>query len=268
MSIALIIPARYGSTRFPGKPLAEIGGRSMLSRVVAVARKAAKGHDGIRIAVATEDERIQRHCEDDVGVTCIMTSDNCRTGSDRIKEAAEALSPAPDFVINIQGDVPFTPPLVVKAMISAYKTSPDAQVISPCHQLTWDELDNLRERKKHTPFSGTTVTFDKSKKALWFSKNIIPSIRKEDEMRKTDTHSPVWRHIGIYGYRTDILQKFVKMPSGYYESLEGLEQLRFLENDISIQMVPVEVDAGIIHSGIDSPEDLAHAKDILAQQAG
>lgn len=268
MSIALIIPARYGSTRFPGKPLAEIGGKSMLSHVVEVARKAAKGHDDIRIAVATEDERIQRHCEVDIDVTCIMTSDNCRTGSDRINEAAQALSPAPGFVINIQGDVPFTPPSVVKAMIDAFKAHPEAEVMSPCHQLTWDELDTLRERKKQTPFSGTTVTFDKSKKALWFSKNIIPSIRKEDEMRKTDTHSPVWRHIGIYGYRTDILEKFVQMPSGHYETLEGLEQLRFLENGISVQMVPVEVDAGIIHSGIDSPEDLAHAENILAQQAG
>lgn len=265
MKINLIIPARYGSTRFPGKPLAKIDGRSMLSRVVDIAITASEDDKDIGIAVATEDGRIQAHCED-IGVSCLMTSDHCRTGTDRIIDAVKSLSPTPDFIINIQGDTPFTPPSIIRELIETCRNSPDSDVITPVHQLSWEELDTLRERKQQTPFSGTTVTMTDEYRALWFSKTILPSIRKERGLRDKSDMSPVWQHIGIYAYSTHILPKFERLPTGRYEDLEGLEQLRFLENGIPIQCVPVKIETGQLQGGIDSPEDIEFAEKILRQQ--
>lgn len=268
MNIALIIPARYGSTRFPGKPLVKICGESMLSRVVNVGRSIQKKYPEITLAVATEDERIKAHCED-IDVRCIMTSDACLTGSDRILEAAMTLETTPDFVIGLQGDAPFTPLHVIEEIIKvANDPSSDAQVITPVIPLRWSELDALREQKKVTPFSGTTAIINKDNKALWFSKNILPAIRKEENLRKTDTFSPVHQHLGIYGYRLSTLKTFVSLEQGYYEQLEGLEQLRLVENNIPITAVPVEVDLGLAQAGIDSPEDVVRAEKMLKAISG
>ncbi len=263
MRTAIIIPARYGSTRFPGKPLVEIAGQSMLSRVVEVGRKAAAAHDNVSLMVATEDSRIADHCAA-IGVECIMTSDACRTGSDRVLEAAETAGGNFDFLMSLQGDAPFTPQAAIAAMLEAVHKNPAIEVITPVVNLRWSELDNLRESKKATPFSGTTAIIAPDGKALWFSKTIIPAIRKEDALRTGSEFSPVHQHIGLYGYRADILKRFVELPEGHYEKLEGLEQLRFLENGISIQTVKIAVDIGMVQAGIDSPEDIARAERLLA----
>ncbi len=259
LNIAIAIPARYGSTRFPGKPLAKIAGQSMLSRVVDVAREAA-GPDDIAIFVATEDPRIAEHTKE-IATACFMTSDRCKTGSDRVLEALKQLPEMPDFVINLQGDAPFTPPSVIRALIEAFQKNPSLEVVTPVHRLSWNDLDRLRQNKTSTPFSGTTVIMDSQNNAKWFSKNIIPAIRKED---RTTPYSPINQHIGIYGYRVDILKKFCALSEGHYEALEGLEQLRLLENNISIRCVPVEIPEGTIQSGIDSPEDIARAEALLS----
>lgn len=261
MNIAIIIPARYGSTRFPGKPLAEIGGQSMLSRVAQLARKAADGRPHISVHVTTEDERIADHARE-IDVNCIVTSDTCETGSDRVLEAAQKLEKRPDFILNIQGDAPFTPLSVVQKMLDGFGKNID--VITPVHRLSWDDLDRLRENKKTTPFSGTTAIIGENNRAIWFSKNIIPAIRKEDVLRRGGKSSPVHQHIGLYGYSMAALEKFCALPPSPYEQLEGLEQLRFLENDISITAIPVEIDTGVLQSGIDTPEDLARAENMLA----
>lgn len=257
MKTAIIIPARYGSTRFPGKPLAMLGGKSMLARVVDVAREGAKGRD-ITLAVATEDGRIYNHCKE-IGVTCVMTSEECATGSDRVLEAAQKLGEF-DVLIGLQGDAPFTPPEAVTKMIETFEGFPATKVVTPVVRLRWAELDALRDNKKTTPFSGTTCVLDRSGKAMWFSKNILPAIRKED---RTSEYSPVHQHIGLYGYKREVLEKFVDLPQSHYEQLEGLEQLRLLENGISIQTVTLDVEIGNIHSGIDSPEDLERAEKLL-----
>jgi 3-deoxy-manno-octulosonate cytidylyltransferase (CMP-KDO synthetase) len=263
MKIAIIIPARYASTRFPGKPLTLIGGQSMLSRVVDIAKQVADEVDGVTFAVATEDERILKHAEE-LGVTGVMTSDECKTGSDRVLEASKKLGNF-DFILGLQGDAPFTPPQALIKMIEAFKANPKIEVVTPVINLRWSELDNLREQKKITPFSGTTAILKKDGHALWFSKNILPAIRKEDRAQE---YSPVHQHIGLYGYRADILEKFVTLPEGHYEKLEGLEQLRLLENDITIQTVTLNVPLGLAQAGIDSPEDVARAEKMLeAQQA-
>ncbi len=263
MKTAIIIPARYASTRFPGKPLVKIGGQSMLSRVAAIASEAANRLKNITMAVATEDERIAEHCRQ-IGVDCVMTSDNCKTGSDRVLEAAQHLGGDFDFVLGLQGDAPFTPVEAPLKMIETFMGDPSVEVVTPVVALRWEELDALRDSKKTTPFSGTTCVRDSKGRALWFSKNILPAIRKEDDLRGRGEYSPVFQHIGLYGFRFDILKKFVTLPEGHYERLEGLEQLRLLENGISIQTVELHVDLGMAQAGIDSPEDVARAEKILS----
>ena len=121
-------------------------------------------------------------------------------------------------------------------MIALYQSAPqDTEVLTPAVRLRWGELDALRASKETTPFSGTTVVIDKADNALWFSKNIIPALRKEDNLKAENEFSPVHQHIGLYGFRRDILEKFVAWPQSHYEQLEGLEQLRLLENGISIK---------------------------------
>ena len=263
MKTAIIIPARYGSTRFPGKPLVKIGGESMLSRVVGIAQKAASSLKNVTVAVATEDERIQKHCAE-IGVQCVMTSDSCKTGSDRVLEAAQILGGDFEFVVGLQGDAPFTPVEAPYKMIQAFIADPKLEVVTPVARLRWDELDALRESKKITPFSGTTCVTDGKGKALWFSKSILPAMRKEEELRREE-FSPVLQHIGLYGFRFDILKKFVTLPEGVYEKLEGLEQLRLLENGISIQTIALDIESGLAQAGIDSPEDVARAEKLLSK---
>jgi len=264
MSIGIAIPARYGSTRFPGKPLAEIGGQTMLSRVVDIARIVAENVPDVSYFVTSDDKRIADHAAE-IGAPCIMTQPDCATGSDRVLAALRQLDEWPGFILNLQGDAPFTPVSVVEAVIQAFKTNSAAEVVTPVHRLSWEDLDRLREAKTQTPFSGTTATLDEHGRALWFSKTIIPAIRKEEELRAAGDPSPVYQHMGLYGYRVDILEKFCTLPQGRYEQLEGLEQLRMLENGIKVQTVEVAIDSGRIQSGIDTPEDLQRAEKFLVE---
>ncbi|MBK6897042.1 MAG: 3-deoxy-manno-octulosonate cytidylyltransferase [Alphaproteobacteria bacterium] len=262
--LAIAIPARYGSSRFPGKPLAEIAGRSMLSRVVDLARRAVvlSGAADVAVFVATEDKRIAAHAEE-IGVPCIMTPDTCATGSDRVLAALRQLDHWPDFIINLQGDVPFTPPSVLRKMFETFLSKPKYEVITPVQVLSWADLERLRKNKKKTPFSGTTVTVDSRGRALWFSKTILPAIRDEENLRAAGPLSPVRQHLGLYGFRADILEKFCSLPLGVYEQLEGLEQLRMLENGIAVQTVEINLPEGTLQAGIDTQEDLKRAAQFL-----
>lgn len=263
---AIIIPARYGSTRFPGKPLAKLGGLSMVLRTAQNAQKAAEKMDGAVAIVATDDERILNHClENDV--KCVMTESEVPTGSDRALAAVKLyeaeINSSLDIVINLQGDAPFTPREHVFAVYELLKTNPKFDVATPYIQLDWGALDQLRSNKRTTPFSGTTLVSNSQGQALWFSKNIIPAIRNEDKLRQESALSPVCRHIGLYAYRKTALETFVSLPSGHWETLEGLEQLRCLENGMTIGCVAV-TPADIAISGIDTPEDLKRAETLLA----
>jgi 3-deoxy-manno-octulosonate cytidylyltransferase (CMP-KDO synthetase) len=252
MKTAIIIPARWGSTRLPGKPLHKIAGRTMLERVVALARAAARAApEQTQIAVATDDARISAHCAE-LGVTALLTPENCPTGTDRVHAAVQQLSIQPDFVINLQGDAPLTPPDFIQALIERYDSAP-ADVMTPVVQLSWLDLDALRREKLQTPHSGTIAVFDPDNgKAHWFSKNILPAIRKEQVMRERETLSPVWRHIGLYGYSRAMLEHYIALPEGYYEQMEGLEQLRVLEHGYQITCVPVDYRGRPSMSGVDS----------------
>lgn len=275
VNIAIIIPARYKSTRLPGKPLALIAGQTMIQRVWSIAQHVCglyKAHTNIRISacVTSEDERIIHYCEQQA-ITCLLTSPECRSGTERVAHASLKLDPAPDFIVNLQGDNALCPPWFIDALIQRYliyRSQPDDQrqpaVFTPYVQLDWQALDRLREIKQSTPFSGTCVVFNSEERAFWFSKNIIPAIRGEQKLRQTQTLSPVCRHIGLYGYDAAALQKIIALEETSYEALEGLEQLSFLEADIPIFMVETDYRGRQGMTGIDSAEDIERAEKIIA----
>lgn len=256
MKPLIVIPARYASTRFPGKPLAEIGGIAMLERTAMVAHKVGD------FVCATDDERIEDFCrERDLPV--VMTDPDLRSGSDRAKVAADLFDPSADIIVNLQGDAPFTPPAYVQACLDALTADPSADISTPVMALSWDALDELRDAKKATPFSGTCAILGDDGRARWFSKNIIPAIRKESSMREENETSPVLQHVGLYAYRRAALARYVTLPPSPYEQLEGLEQLRALENGLTIACARVDSHP-MSQAGIDTPEDLARAEARLA----
>lgn len=264
MKTVIVIPARYASTRLPGKPLALIAGQTMLERVVRLSTAAIAGLAQVSVVVATDDERIVSHCHD-LGVAVLMTPANLQTGTDRVAFAVSLMSDKPDFILNMQGDAPLTPPDFLRTMIEAFSSSP-CDAITPVTQLTWAQLDQLRVNKLSTPFSGTTATFDaKTGRAYWFSKNIIPAMRKEAELRQKSPMSPVFRHIGLYGYSLAMLERYGSLPESPFEALEGLEQLRLIEHGYSIHCVPVDFKGRANMSGVDSPEDVARAEALIAK---
>lgn len=259
----IVIPARMGSTRFPAKPLAEIASISMVRRTAAIAASLSD----IDYVVATDHTDIMAHCQN-YNIPTIMTQSELHSGSDRAFAAAKSMAKkrakSYDFVINLQGDAPFTPPSHVQAILDELRQQTDADIVTPYIRLTWDALDGLRRDKETTPFSGTTLITDKTGRAIWFSKQIIPAIRNEAELRKQSNHSPIRRHIGLYGYKFSALKAFISWPQSPYEALEGLEQLRALENGLTIQAVEVSP-ARVTTSGIDTPEDLARAEALIAK---
>ena len=171
-------------------------------------------------------------------------------------------------MVNLQGDNPICPTWFVEAVINEYYKNDRVETVTPVVNLSWEELDKLREHKKETPFSGTTAVFNTEGDAFYFSKNIIPAIRKEEKVRAGMETSPVYRQVGLYGYRLDVLRKIAKLPEGVYEKLEGLEQLRWIENGIKVRCVKVDYrNYGKMASlsGVDSPEDIARVEAVLAE---
>lgn len=257
----IVIPARFGSTRLPGKPLLTLAGRTLLERVIANARKAAEIVHNCDLVVATDDVRIEAHAHE-VGAAVVMTPPELDSGTARVLVAATAQRDPPKRVINLQGDAPFIPPATIAALITALRDG-DADVATPVYPLDWDRLDRLREHKRIAPFSGTTCVRDADGRALWFSKSVLPAIRNEEALRASPL-SPVWQHLGLYAYTMEALDWFGRTSQGGYEKLEGLEQLRFLEHGRIIETVPVDPPSHAL-SGIDTPRDLEMAEDAIAQ---
>ncbi|MDX9690233.1 MAG: 3-deoxy-manno-octulosonate cytidylyltransferase [Proteobacteria bacterium] len=264
MKTLIVIPARYGSTRLPGKPLLKIAGQTLLGRVVAIAKHVARHVPNTEILIATDDQRILDHAKE-LDTPCVLTPESCPTGTDRVLAAMKQAQAAPDFIINLQGDAPLTPPDFVQELINGFEKAP-CDIITPVVRLTWVELDALRESKKTTPFSGTTAVFnEETGQAFWFSKTILPAIRKEEKLQQTNAFAPVWRHIGLYGYSRAMLEAFVTLPKGFYEEQEGLEQLRALEHGYKIRCVSVNYKGRANTTGVDSPEDIARVEALIAK---
>lgn len=261
MSRLVVIPARAGSRRLPLKPLLPIAGVSLLHRTIAYARRALAQVPDADLMVATDDPAIVAHA-DQVGCRAVMTEPAISSGSGRALAAARQERAPPDIIVNLQGDAPFQPIGAPAALLQALST-PEVDVATPVVRLSWEALDALRDHKRTAPFSGTTCARAANSQALWFSKTIIPAIRDEDALRGSGAPCPVWRHIGIYGYRRHALERFEAAPATELETLEGLEQLRLLELGLRVEAVAV-APAPFDISGIDTPADIARAEALIA----
>jgi 3-deoxy-manno-octulosonate cytidylyltransferase (CMP-KDO synthetase) len=231
----------------------------MIRRTADIAARACRDIKDGGYVVATDNDKILNHC----GVheiPVIMTSPDLGSGTDRARAAYRSFAPEAKYIINLQGDAPFTDVAHIATCYKALLNGPD--VATPYVKLSWDDLDILRENKKATPFSGTTLIHDSSGRAIWFSKNIIPSIKHEAKLRSEDKLSPVCRHIGLYLYTVEALERYVTLPKSHYETIEDLEQLRMIEAGFHVAAVPVQP-AQISMSGIDSPQDLERAAEAL-----
>lgn len=259
----IVIPARFASQRLPGKPLIPIAGRTLLARVVAIAREGARRVGNADVVVATDDARVLDHAQE-LGCETVLTDAAISSGSGRAWAVARDRKTKPPIIVNLQGDAPFAQPAMIAALIAALRNSTTCGVATPVVQLSWEALEALRHHKHASPFSGTTCVRRADGQALWFSKAIIPAIRDEAQLRQASPLSPVFRHIGLYAYRFDALGRFEATIPTPYERLEGLEQLRFLESGEDILTVEV---AALPHamSGIDTREDVAMAERLLAE---
>ncbi len=262
MKSLIVIPARHASKRFPAKPLHMIAGHSLLARVADIAQRVCEADGDVRYVVATDHAEIEAHAKA-IGAPVVLTDPDLPSGSDRALAAANLFAPDADFIVNLQGDAPFTPPTHVRAIITAGEMS-DCDVVTPVIAMSWDALDVMRTQKKAQPFSGTSCIRRADGEAMWFSKTEIPAMRKEADLRAAGSVSPVFRHVGLYGYRRAALERFTALPEGHYEKLEGLEQLRFLENGMRIMTVEVATGPAAMW-GVDTLDDANHAQTLIAK---
>jgi len=240
MNFVGIIPARYESTRFPGKPLVDIAGKSMIQRVY---EQSLKSFD--QVYVATDDLRIEKAVID-FGGKVVMTSPNHKSGTDRCNEALDKIHKCQpikfDVVINIQGDEPFIHPEQLNLLKSCFSDvfTEIATLVSPIEST--EELFNPNNPK---------VTLNSKKEAIYFSRSPIPYVRNH-EQSKWITKNQFFKHIGIYGYRQDILKKICELKQSSLEIAESLEQLRWIENGLKIRVEQTNYQS----IPIDTPEDL------------
>lgn len=260
MKTVIIIPARYASTRYPGKPLVELtqsdGTKKSLIQMSWEAAKAVSGVDSVY--VATDDDRIKAAAEA-FGADIIMTSEACENGTARCADALANADLDADLIVNLQGDAPLTPAWFVEDLIAAMRDDPDAEVATPvvqCDPLTYG---HFVEDRKAGRVGGTTAVFDVKQHALYFSKEVLPYI---DPAKVPDADIPVFHHVGVYAYRPSALAAYVGWPEGGLEKREGLEQLRFLENGRTVRCVIVE-GRGRVFWELNNPADVARIESVL-----
>lgn len=260
MKTVILIPARYASTRYPGKPLAELtlpdGTKKSLIRMSWEAAKEVAGVDAVY--VATDDTRIKEAAEA-FGADVIMTSEACENGTARCADALANAGLEADLIVNLQGDAPLTPAWFVEDLIAAMKADPEAQVATPvlqCDPLTYG---HFVEDRKAGRVGGTTAVFNAKGHALYFSKEVLPYI---DADKVPVENIPVYHHVGVYAYRPEALAAYTSWPVSELETLEGLEQLRFLVNDTKVRCVIVE-GRGRVFWELNNPEDVPRIESVL-----
>lgn len=237
MSIIGIIPARYASSRFPGKPLVEINGKSMLERVYTQAKKSNLLTE---IIIATDDKRIEDHAHS-FGAKVIFTKEDHPSGTDRCFEAYTLNGKKYDYVLNIQGDEPFLDPEQINSLADACK--PGVEIATQMIKCTNHEVLFDKGEVK--------IILNSKKEALYFSRNVIPFIKNKEE-KEWHLNYNYFRHVGMYAYRTDILEKITELSPSELEKAESLEQLRWLENGFKIKCIETSFDSHCI----DTPEDI------------
>ena len=236
----IVIPARYGSQRFPGKVLAKLAGKPVIQRVWEAAEKTGLG----KVRVATEDQRVFDFLKS-IGADAVMTSPECKSGTDRVYEASRGTKA--DYIINIQGDEPFMTAETLKKAFNKLKNSPGCHIGTACVKLEGDDINNPNCVK---------IAMDAEGRALYFSRCPIPYHHPLSPIAKS---YPYYLHLGFYIYRREALEKFVSLPPSPLEQLERLEQLRALENGMKICVEEVEP----LGPSIDTPEDLKAAEEYI-----
>lgn len=262
MKTVIFIPARHASTRYPGKPLVTLrqkdGSAKSLIRMSWDAARQVRGVDAVH--VATDDTRIAEHAEG-FGASVVMTAPACENGTARCADALRALDEAPDLVINFQGDAPLTPPWFVEALIAAMETDPSVSMATPVLRCDRQTYENFVEDRRNGRVGGTTAVFDERMNALYFSKEVLPYIAPG----ALPDPIPVFHHVGVYAYRPAALQSYAAAPVGPLETLEGLEQLRFLSAGMPVRCVEVEA-RGRLFWELNNPEDVARIEAALEAQ--
>jgi 3-deoxy-manno-octulosonate cytidylyltransferase (CMP-KDO synthetase) len=245
MKFTVIIPARYASTRFPGKPLAMLGGKPVIQRVYEQASKLQSP-----VYVATDDERIYQ-CVCDFGGQAVMTRNDHKSGTDRIEEAVEKIGTDADVIINIQGDEPFVQVSQIEVLCHLFD-DPETQIGTlgkPFESM--EAVQNPNSPK---------IVRDRRGFALYFSRSVIPFVRGKDQGAGNKMEFPYLKHLGMYAYRREVLHEITQLPQSSLELTESLEQLRWLENGYRIRVGLTDVET----VGIDTPADLERAEQFLA----
>lgn len=253
MSVLVVVPARYASSRYPGKPLVPLrGATGISSTLIERSWRAAQAVQGVdRVVVATDDDRIATACTA-FGAEVVMTSVECGNGTERCAEAHEKLGKAYDIVVNLQGDAPLTPAWFIEDLVSGLRAAPNAELATPVLRCDGETLNNLLADRKAGRVGGTTAVFGTDRHALYFSKEVIP-FTSATYAEQADT--PVFHHVGVYAYRADTLADYPSWDIGPLETLEGLEQLRFLENGRQVLCVEVQAN-GRQFWELNNPEDV------------
>lgn len=262
MSVLIVIPARYASTRYPGKPLVELKGASGRSATLVQrsweAAKAVESAD--RVVIATDDERIRDHAQR-FGAEVVMTSPTCANGTERCAEAVENLQLAPEIVVNLQGDAPLTPAWFIDDLVAALRADPQSEVATPVLRCNGKMRADLIADRQAGRVGGTTAVFGHDRRALYFSKEVIPYAG--DNFGDSDP-TPVFHHVGAYAYTPMALRKYRAWSETLLEKLEGLEQLRFLVH--GSRLLCVETDArGRKFWELNNPEDVIRLEEMMRE---
>lgn len=260
MKTLIAIPARYASTRYPGKPLVTLRGPDGEKTLIRRSWEAAMAvRDIDRVVVATDDSRIADHAQG-FGAEVVMTSSEARNGTERCAEVA-ALLPGHDIVVNLQGDAPLTPSWFVEELVKGLSGDPEAAIATPVLRCTGSMVQGFLDDRRAGRVGGTTAVFGAQNRALYFSKEVIPFTGRT---YPPDAPTPVFHHVGVYAYRPAALQAYPSWPIGPLEELEGLEQLRFLENGHAVLCVEVEA-RGRAFWELNNPSDVEVLEAMLAK---
>ena len=251
MHCVVAVPARLESSRLPGKVLADVGGKPMLQRVL---ERCARASEPAAVVLCTDSEDLIQRVGG-WGFTALLTSPSCKSGSERLATVADQLvacgggSTEDTLIINVQGDQPFIDPAVIDAMATEFaRRAPTPEVLTPVYRMGPDKVHNPNVVKTLLAADG---------RALYFSRSAIPHVRGADPA-DWHTHTTYWGHVGIYGYRTDVLMRWNQLPHSPLEHTEKLEQLRLIESGIQVGTFPVEGES----LSVDTAEQLQQARAI------
>lgn len=261
MTVAVVVPARFASTRYPGKPLAMVRGAGGTAKPL-IQRSweaAIAGAEGARVVIATDDGRIAEAAAR-FGADVMMTPEGCANGTERCAETLDRLGAEVEIVVNLQGDALLTPPWFLPPLVQALRDDPAVDVATPAIRASGEVHRRLLADQAAGRVGGTTVATSAAGRALYFSKAVIPHVA---DARIGEPDLPVFLHVGVYAYRRSALERYAGWPMSALEQLEGLEQLRFLDAGVPVSVVEVDPRGCDIWE-LNNPSDLAPIEAALA----